>query len=456
MIRPEPPQIKPANRLDLASLTTTATRQHTATDPVVDAERAVRDKLSQEAGELLAQRVTNKDDIIAFVENALADMSLTESERATALSALTQDLFGWGRLDAFMTDPTVSEIIVDGPQAVDIERNGLLERVPVRWLNDAELMEYIKTLIRDTGRPLDKEHPIVDVEVKGARINATAPPVSPLCTLNIRKSADQTVRFTPAEYVKTGAADWKTLRLYLALVRGAATTLVCGRMGTGKTALVRLGIENGAPDATRWIFLEDVRETEANVQRFVSLQTVQRRENPITMPDLFATTKRKRPDRVGVGEVRSDKEAMPMVQSVMMGVPGALTTTHAGTPKQALFNFVFYLKQAGLDVREDFLVQVLHESLDVLVFIDRFRNGHRRITRIVEVLPLGDPANPSGFQDLIRWDHHQQDWVWEHPLSEALTERLMVEGVVVPRPDEGPIGPEHVHPDALDRIEALS
>lgn len=448
------PFITRSHRVDLHSLTTTANRQDTGTDPIVAAESAVRTKLSQEAGELLANRQKYREDIVAFIENALADMSLTELERATALDALTQDLFGWGRLDAFMNDPTVTEIIVDGPYAVDIERKGLLERVPVRWLNDAELLEYIKVLIRDTGRPLDKEHPIVDVEVKGARVNATAPPVSPTCTLNIRKSADQTVRFTPEEYVKTGAADWKTLRLFMALVRGAATTLVCGRMGTGKTALVRLGIEYGAPEETRWMFLEDVRETEANVMRFVSLQTVQRRENPVDMPYLFSTTKRKRPDRVGVGEVRSDKEAMPMVQSVMMGLPGALTTTHAGTPQQALFNFVFYLKQAGLDVREDFLLHVLHESLDILVFIDRFRNGQRRITRIVEVLPLGDPENPSGFHDLIRWDHHQQDWVWDNPMSEALMERLLVEGVIVPTPNDRAMGPEDIRPEALDGLEA--
>lgn len=449
--------LKPTHRLDLASLTTTANRPETETDPVVDAERAVRDHLAQDAGDWLAHREKYRDQLIAFVENALADMSLTDTERKHALAALTQDLFGWGRLDVFMSDPSVTEILVDGPDAVDIERQGLLERVPVHWLNDAELLEYIKTLIRTSGRPLDKENPIIDVEVKGARINATAPPVSAFCTLNIRKSADQTVHYTPPQYVATGAANWMVLRLYFSLVRAAATTLVCGRMGSGKTALGRLGIEYGAPEETRWIFLEDVRETEARVKRFVSLQTVQRRgSHPITMPDLFATTKRKRPDRVGVGEVRSHLEALPMVQASMMGLPGNLTTTHADTPQQALFNFIFYLKQGGMDVREDFLMQVLHESLDVLVFVDRFRNGQRRITRIVEVLPLDIPSNPGGFQDLMRWDHRAQDWVWAHPISDRLAERMMVEGVCVPSPDDGPIGSEDIRPEALDVAWGLS
>lgn len=437
------------HRLDLATLTTEAGRAPAVEDPVVEALRLVRTQLADSGGAWLAARAQHRPEIQALVENTLADLALTDRERSAAMQTLDQDLFGWGRLEPYMADPSITEIIVDSWDAVDIERKGQLEHVNVQWRNHGELLEYIKGLIRETGRPLDEGHPIVDVEVHGARINATAPPVSTSCTLNIRKSTQQTQRYSPEAFVAAGGCDWATMRLILACVRGAATTMMCGPMGAAKTTMVRIAIEEGAPADTRWLVLEDVREIEAHVRRFVSLQTVLRKENPVTMTDLFTAVKRKRPDRVSVGEVRSYYEALPFIQSVQMGHPGGITATHAGTPRQALSNFVFYLKQGGMNIQDDFLLQVLHESLDLLVFVRRYRNGKRRITRITEVVPVGDPDCPDGFRDLIRLNHDTHRWEWMHPLSRDLADRLTIEGVRVPQPEDE-VGPDDITPAALD------
>ena len=440
-------------RVNLANRAVEAAREADGADPVVDAIVTVRKRLTDDGALFLGNRQAHREQIHVLAENALADLSLTQDERHEALTALDQDLFGWGRLDPFMQDPSITEILVDSWKEVDIERRGKLERVPVRWRNHDELMAFIKRLIAPANRAFDAGNPIVDVEIQGNRINATCPPVSISCTLNIRKSTFQTERFTPARFVTSGGCDWQTMRLILALTRGSATGLMCGPMGSAKTTMSRIAIEHGAPEETRWLVLEDVREIEADVQRFVSLQTVQRKEKPVTMPDLFVATKRKRPDRVAIGEVRSGDEAVPFMQSVQMGHPGGIGSTHAGTPKQALFNFVFYLKQTGMDIREDFLLEVLHETLDFLVFLKRFRDGSRRVTRVVEVVSMGDPEFPDGFRELIRWDYRTDAWHWVHPISDELAERLTIEGVRIPQPGDM-VGPEDITPEAMDLTSA--
>lgn len=442
-----------SRRADLASLSVVAAREHkeagvrTMGDPLEEALRTVRETLARDHAALLMDREGNREELLSVIRSELHRAELTSDERRLAYELLSTDYFGFGRLDVYMNDPAVTEIIVDGPGHVDIEVNGRLKKVPVNWRDDNELREYIKGLIKDTGRPLDTAHPIVDCEVSGARLNATAPPVSKHYTLNIRKSAEQTRRYSPEEYMRSGAVNQVGMRLLLALARGAATILVCGATGSGKTTLARILIEAGARDDLRWIVLEDVRETEAHVPRFVSLQTVERRENPVTVEDLFAATKRKRPDRIAVGEVRSGDHAVPFVLSTLAGHEGPITTMHAGSEHDALFNFVFYLKMAGLPVSEAFLERMLHRQINILVFVRRLRDGRRRVTKVVEVLPLGEVGD--GFQTLMEWDKERDELIWRAPISRELAARLDLNETVVPTPDDG------VDEEGFSRLDAF-
>lgn len=435
-------------RLNLRDLAVEAGRAASPADAVVEAVERFRQRLSREHPDWAQRLGAHRDDVRRLAEEHFAHEALTESERR-AITVTVRDLFGWGQLQPYLDDPAVTEILVDDFRHVDVMRRGRLERTDVRWRTHEELLAYIKRLIEPANRPLDAGNPIVSCEIGGHRVHATCPPVSKSCTLNIRKATTQTRRFSPQEYCAAGGCDPATMRLLLALARAGATMLICGPMNSGKTTIARILIESGARPAVRWIVCEDTRETEAQVPRFVSLQTVEREHKPVTMDDLMRAVKRMSPDRVAIGEVRSHREANALLQSIQSGHPGAITTTHAGTPAQAINNFVFYLKAGGMDIREDFLREVLHEALDILVFVALFPDGGRRITRVVEVVPLGDPEHPDGFRDLVRWDVATGAWRWVQPLSPALAERFAIQQVVVPHPDD-PVTLADLEPAALD------
>lgn len=426
------------HRVNLQDLAVTADRA-AETDPVADAVRSVRERLAQSG--IASDRAP--DAVLRLAQDVIHDLPLTEAEQADALEAFTRERFGWGPLDPYMRDNTVTEILVDGPDRVYVERGGRLERVTVRWRSNALLHEYLKSRIQHTGRPLDLAHPIVNAEVDGHRINITAPPVSTTDTLNIRKSVAETRRYTPDQFVASGALDAAGLRLLLLLYRAGANMLICGPMGAGKTTIARILVEYGARPDTRFIALEDTREIEAQIERFLSLQTVERQEFPITMDDLFAAVKRKRPDRIIIGEVREGVQAVPYLMAIMAGHDGGLGTMHAGTPEHAFHNFVFFLAVAGMSVNERFLMDVLFHAVQVLVFVTRFARGQRRVTRIVAVDPAGR------FLDLYRWNFRARRWEWAHPLPEALEELCYIAEVPVPTPDDA-VTLDDLQPAALD------
>lgn len=408
-------------------------------DPVADAIRTVRERLAE------ASHGTpmTADAAMAFAEQVLGELPLTAAERADALGAFQRDQFGYGPLDPYMRDPSVTEILVDGPHHVDVERRGQLETVPVTWRSNAQLHEYLKALIQHTGRPLDLAHPIVNAEVQGHRINITSAPVTSVDTLNIRKSVAQTHRYTPQEYVASGAIDAAGMRLLLLLYRAGVNMLLCGLTGSGKTTVARILTEYGARESVRFIALEDTRELELQVPRFIGMQTVERREHPIAMDDLFANVKRKRPDRILIGEVREGIQAVPYLMAIMAGHDGTLGTMHAGTPEDAFHNFVFFLSSAGIPVNEQFLMQVLYHAVQVIVLVTRFARGQRRITRVVAVDPAGR------FQDLYRWNYRARHWEWVTPLPSALEDRCYVAEVPVPTPEDR-VTLDDLVPAALD------
>ena len=416
-------------------------------DPVAQAVRIVRERLAE--SELGAQ--TAPDTVLAYARTVLQDLPLTEAERADTLGAFQRDQFGYGPLDPYMLDPTVTEILVDGPHHVDIERRGQLETVPVTWRSNAQLHEYLKALIQHTGRPLDLAHPIVNAEVNGHRINITAPPVTVTDTLNIRKAVAQTQRYSPAEYVATGAIDFTGMRLLLLLYRAGANLLICGPTGSGKTTVGRILCEYGARNDVRFAGLEDTRELEFKVPRFISLQTVENRENPITMDELFATVKRKRPDRIVIGEVRTGIQAVPYLMAIMAGHDGTLATMHAGTAEDAFHNFVFFLTSAGITVNEQFLMQVLYHAVHVIVLVTKFARGQRRITHIIAV------DSDGTFHELYCWNFRRGVWEWTDTLPKRLEERCFVAEVPVPVADET-VTADMLAPNALDawRDEGVS
>ncbi len=434
------------HRVNLADLAVTANRPAESADQMRDPLAQAMQHIRQQLVAAGLSPAEHPDETMRLAQDVVQTLSLTTAERAEVLEAFARERFGFGPLDPYMKDPEVTEILVDGPAHVDVERRGQLETVPVRWPSNALLHEYLKSLIQHTGRPLDLANPIVDAEVQGHRINITMPPVSEYDTLNIRKAVGSTRRYLPQEYVAVGGLDWVGMRLLLLLYRAGANMLVCGKMGSGKTTLGRILVEFGARSDTRFIALEDTRELQARVSRFISLQTVMRQERPVTMDDLFTAVKRKRPDRIIVGEIREGVQATPYLMSSMAGHEGGLGTMHAGNPEDAFNNFVFFLASAGMTVNEQFLTRVLFHAVHVLVFVTKFASGQRRVTRIVAVDPAGT------FVDLYRWNFRAKHWEWAHPLLPRLEELCYIAEVPVPTPDDI-VTPEDLQPDRLDAWE---
>lgn len=405
----------------------------------------IRDTIANEYATLLRRKNEERDRFLRLLHDLLDAQHLTDQERRKAFEQLSTEFFGFGKLDALMQDKNITEIIVDGPHHVDIERSGRLERLDtIQWDDDEQLQEYIKGLLRDTGRSLDTSNPIVHAEVAGARVNATMPPVTEFHTLNIRKSTQQTRQYSPQEYLTTGACTPEAMRLLRLLARGGRSILIGGPTSSGKTTLARILIESGVRPETRWIMLEDVRETQAHVDRWVSMQTVERKENPIDISTLFNTTKRKRPDRIAVGELLTGAHALAYIRTTMAGHEGTISTIHALNEFEAIFSFIFFLKEAGLTMEVDFLERMLHRQIHFIVIINRFPNGRRRVTRIVEVLPIENGG--SGFQTIMQWNAKTDALEWVHDLSEDTVQALEINQVVIPHMDE--------HPIDFDRLDA--
>ncbi|MCO5386974.1 MAG: CpaF/VirB11 family protein [Desulfosporosinus sp.] len=286
-------------------------------------------------------------------------------------------------------------------------------------------------------RSLNYGNPIVNVELaNGERIEATCPPITEHITVNIRKSVKQTKKYSIEDQIKAGTTSDDMAKFMLAAARGKATMLILGSTGTGKTTWVRTMMEGGSmmegggfDPNERVLMIEDVRETNANLKRFLSLQTVTQGQNKIDMVALFEECMRKRPDRVCVSEIRGIEAAVFLLTSAA-GHDGAVTTMHAGTPQKAVFLLIMRMRQAGYNMSEEFLERFIHEQVHIMVFLHRTRDGRRRIKRIVEVNSLESGA--PKFKDIFTWDPITDTFQWVNDIEEDKRREWIINGADVP------------------------
>lgn len=447
-------------RLDLTTLTTTneqtvdlsdmhalSTRQVNNMD---DAEgKTLSEKIQEEVeaellkvhGNLLLDKANNEARIIHEIRMILEKKPLTKVEKENALKLARERLFGFGIIEKYMRDNSITEIIIDSPWAIDVKMGGILYRVgedkpfdkDPTFKDDDDLQNWTDQLMRraKVERKLDRSDPAVNVELsQGERVEATCPPITEHITVNIRKSVKQTKRYTSEEYIKTGSADRGLMSFLLAAARGKATILVLGPTDTGKTTVARILIEEGYDQEERVLFIEDTRETNAKLKRFLSLQTFIEGKVKYDMVRLFEETMRKCPDRVCVSEIRG-VEAAVFLMTGGSGHKGPITTMHAGNPKMAVFLLAMRMRQAGYNMSEDFLERFIHEEIHIMVFLRRLKDGRRRISRVVEVNSLDNPDVPK-FKDIFRWNHVTDTFEWVHDIEPERREDWSIEGAEVP------------------------
>lgn len=355
-----------------------------------------------------------QDNLRPVVEEALdlhADtqgLTLARTDRQRLTQELIDEILGFGPITPLLQDPTISEIMVNGPHQIYVERKGKLVKSDVNFYDDKHVLHIIEKIVAPLGRRIDESQPMVDARLPdGSRVNAIIPPLAlngP--TITIRKFAADP--FTVDDLIRFGSLTAEMAVFMEACVKGRLNILVSGGTGSGKTTT--LGVLSGyIPEDERIITIEDAAELQLRQSHVVTLETRPANiegKGAITIRDLVRNSLRMRPERIIVGEVRSG-EALDMLQAMNTGHDGSLTTGHANTPRDMLSRLETMVLMAGMDLPVRAIREQISSALDVVVQQSRLRDGSRRITHITEV--LGMEGDIIILQDVFRYEQKGVD-----------------------------------------------
>ena len=314
---------------------------------------------------------------------------LGPEEREGIITGLLDEITGLGPLEAIMADPAVSDILVNGPKTIYIERGGKLEQVPTHFRDNAHLIHTISRIVGRVGRRIDESSPMVDARLEdGSRVNAIIPPLAldgP--ALSIRRFGAQPL--SSHDLMSKGAFTQDMLNYMQAAVMSKCNMLISGGTGAGKTTLLN-ALSNFIPEGERVITLEDSAELKLQLAHTVRLESrppnIEGR-GEVSIGDLMKNALRMRPDRIIVGEVRG-AEALDMLQAMNTGHEGSMGTLHANTPDDALQRLMTMITMGGVSLPPETLHQIIGRTLHVVVQAARLPDGSRRVTSITEVLGL--------------------------------------------------------------------
>ncbi|MCG7336485.1 CpaF family protein [Sporosarcina sp. ACRSM] len=303
------------------------------------------------------------------------------------IQQLINESVGYGPLEALLRDDSITEIMVNGPNDVFIERNGKLEQSGVRFNNDEHVRHIIDRIIAPLGRRIDESSPMVDARLlDGSRVNAVIPPISldgP--SISIRKFKKDP--FSLEDLMAFGSFSMEMGEFLKAAVQAKTNILVSGGTGSGKTTLLNV-LSASIPKGERIVTIEDMAElrfTYDNLVRLEARPPNMEGTGEVMIRHLVKNALRMRPDRIIVGEVRGS-EAIDMLQAMNTGHEGSLTTVHANSPKDALGRLEAMVIMAGLPLTVDVIRGYFVGALDLIVQTSRFSDGKRRIVNIAELI----------------------------------------------------------------------
>jgi pilus assembly protein CpaF len=313
-------------------------------------------------------------------------LALTRAERVRMLEQITDEILGLGPLEPLLRDETITELMVNGPQQVYIEREGKLELTNVTFQNDEHVMKIIQRIIAPIGRRVDESSPMVDARLAdGSRVNAIIPPLSlvgPVIT--IRKFS--ATPFTVDDLVRFGTATPEMFEFLEACVKARLNIFVSGGTGSGKTTMLNI-LSSFIPDDERIVTIEDAAELQLRQEHVVTLEARPSNiegKGAIPIRELVRNALRMRPDRIVVGECRSG-EALDMLQAMNTGHDGSMSTGHANTPRDMLSRLETMVLMAGMDLPLKAIREQISSAVDLIVHQNRLKDGTRKITNITEV-----------------------------------------------------------------------
>ena len=343
--------------------------------------------------------------VAEFVEQVLADeeVPLNESERRVLVEELSEEVLGVGPLAPLLADPAVSDILVNGPDEVFVERHGRLEPTEVRFRSSEHVLRVIERIAARVGRRIDASSPMADLRLPdGSRVNATLPPASPDGpTLSIRRFGRSRLR--ASDLLKGGSWSEDMASFLELCVRYRRNVLISGGTGAGKSTLLGI-LADAIPPGERILTVEDTLELQLdqpNVVRLEARPPNAEGEGRITQRELVANSLRMRPDRLVVGEVRGG-EALDMLQAMNTGHDGSLSTIHANSPRDALSRLETLVLMAGMDLPSRAIREQIVAALDLVVQLERSEDGRRRVTHVVEI--VGMEGDTPLLQEIHRFE----------------------------------------------------
>ncbi|MDH5289161.1 MAG: CpaF family protein, partial [Acidimicrobiia bacterium] len=368
------------------------TSRRTRRDPLEELRDRTRESLMKDVSKKLGSERDPKilkalvaDELDRLIVDASA--LLDAAERARLVSLIIDDVLGYGPIEPLLADPTVSEVMVNGTDAIYVERRGRIELTPYRFRSADHLKQVIVRIAASMGRRIDESSPMVDARLAdGSRVNAVIPPLAvdgPVLT--IRKFAADTM--TAEDLVSRGSLSRPALALVAAAVKGKLNILVSGGTGTGKTTFLNV-LSTFIPAGDRIVTIEDAVELKLRQRHVIRLETRVANiegKGAITIRDLVRNSLRMRPDRIIVGECRG-AEALDMLQAMSTGHDGSLGTLHANTPADAITRLETMVMMAGLEIPAKAIREQLASAVDIIVQLERLRTGARVVGSISEVL----------------------------------------------------------------------
>ena len=340
---------------------------------------------TSQSDEELSERVLR-----AVTEQLALDRTpLTREERRQVTREITDDILGYGPLEPFLHDDTVTEVMVNGADAIYIERSGKIERTTAAFVDDAHLMRIIDKIVSTVGRRIDEASPMVDARLPdGSRVNAIIPPLAlrgP--TLTIRKFSRDP--YTMDDLIAFGSISPKAAQFLASCVKGKLNILISGGTGTGKTTTLN-ATSAFIPGDERIVTIEDAAELQLQQEHVITLESRPPNiegQGEIRIRELVRNALRMRPDRIIVGEVRG-AETLDMLQAMNTGHEGSLTTIHANSPRDALSRLETLVMTAGVELPHRAIREQIASAFDLLIQISRLVDGSRRLTHISEVLGM--------------------------------------------------------------------
>lgn len=336
------------------------------------------------------------------------NLSLSARTKEQVQAEVLNEVMGYGPIQTLLDDPSISEVMINGPESIYVERAGKLYRVGKRFVDDAHVMRIIEKIIAPLGRRLDEAMPMVDARLPdGSRVNAIIPPISingPCVT--IRKFSVEPLK--PRDLVNFGTMSETMTRFLEACVVARLNVIVSGGTGSGKTTTLNV-LSSYIPHDERIVTIEDAAELRLQQDHVITLESRPSNlegKGEITIRQLVRNALRMRPERIVVGEVRG-AEALDMLQAMNTGHDGSLGTVHSNSPRDTLSRLETMVLMGGTQLPSHAIREQIASALDLIVHQERLRDGSRRITHITEVQRM--EQDEIVLQDIFVYKRHGFD-----------------------------------------------